>query len=113
VLFYTAGRFWIEALRIDTVNEVGGFRLNNYTSAIVFVGAALVLVWLVRNRPGRETEVERPAGPVALEGAEAEPEASQASGTTGVADATTGTTGTAARTPGTAGTGTEPSRVDP
>ena len=61
VLFYTLGRFWIEALRIDTVNEVGGFRLNNYTSAIVFVGAALVLAWLVRNRPGREVVVERPA----------------------------------------------------
>ncbi|RYZ25846.1 MAG: prolipoprotein diacylglyceryl transferase, partial [Propionibacteriaceae bacterium] len=61
VLLYTAGRFWIEALRIDTVNEVGGFRLNNYTSAIVFVGAALVLAWLVKNRPGREDVVEDPA----------------------------------------------------
>jgi prolipoprotein diacylglyceryl transferase len=60
VLFYTLGRFWIEALRIDTVNEIGGFRLNNYTSVIVFVGAALVLAWLVRHRPGRETDVERP-----------------------------------------------------
>ena len=39
VLLYTAGRFWIEALRIDRVNEIGGFRLNNYTSLIVFVGA--------------------------------------------------------------------------
>jgi phosphatidylglycerol---prolipoprotein diacylglyceryl transferase len=63
VLLYTAGRFWIEALRIDTVNEIGGFRLNNYTSLIVFVGAALVLAWLVKNRPGRETVVEDPAGP--------------------------------------------------
>jgi prolipoprotein diacylglyceryl transferase len=63
VLFYTAGRFWIEALRIDTVNRIDGFRLNNYTSVIVFVAAALVLAWLVRNRPGRETEVERAAVP--------------------------------------------------
>jgi len=58
VLLYTAGRFWIEALRIDTVNEIGGFRLNNYTALIVFVLAGLVLLWLVRNRPGRETVVE-------------------------------------------------------
>ena len=58
VLLYTAGRFWIEALRIDTVNTIGGFRLNNYTSLIVFVGALLVLVWLVRRRPGREVVVE-------------------------------------------------------
>ncbi|MGI3780235.1 MAG: prolipoprotein diacylglyceryl transferase [Janthinobacterium lividum] len=62
VLFYTFGRFWIEALRIDTVNEVGGFRLNNYTAVIVFVGAALVLAWLVKNRPGREAVVEEPVG---------------------------------------------------
>ena len=58
VLLYSAGRFWIEALRIDDVNEIGGFRLNNYTSALTFVAAALVLVWLHRNRPGREEVVE-------------------------------------------------------
>ena len=62
VMLYTAGRFWIEALRIDTVNEIGGFRLNNYTALIVFVGATLVLAWLVRNRPGREDVVEAVPG---------------------------------------------------
>jgi prolipoprotein diacylglyceryl transferase len=67
VVLYTAGRFWIEALRIDSVNEIGGFRLNNYTSLIVFVIALVWLIWLVRNRPGRELVVEGPdpsdAGP--------------------------------------------------
>jgi prolipoprotein diacylglyceryltransferase len=58
VLLYTAGRFWIEALRIDTVNEIGGFRLNNYTSLIGFTVALVWLIWLVRNRPGREEVVE-------------------------------------------------------
>jgi len=58
VLLYTAGRFWIEALRIDTVNEIGGFRLNNYTSLIGFIVALIWLIWLVRNRPGREEVVE-------------------------------------------------------
>ena len=42
------------------MNELGGFRLNNYTSLIVFLGALAVFVWLVRNRPGREAEVEGP-----------------------------------------------------
>src|SRR4051794_14246579 len=28
VMLYTAGRFWIELLRIDTVNHLGPFRLN-------------------------------------------------------------------------------------
>lgn len=60
VVLYTAGRFWIEALRIDTVNEIGGFRLNNYTSLIVFVVALVWLLWLIRNRPGREAVVEGP-----------------------------------------------------
>jgi prolipoprotein diacylglyceryl transferase len=58
VMLYCAGRFWIEALRIDTVNEVGGFRLNNYTSLIGFLVAFGWLIWLIRNRPGREEVVE-------------------------------------------------------
>jgi len=58
VMLYCAGRFWIEALRIDSVNEIGGFRLNNYTSLIVFLAALIWFVWLVRNRPGREEVVE-------------------------------------------------------
>ncbi|MGI8458374.1 MAG: prolipoprotein diacylglyceryl transferase [Propionibacteriaceae bacterium] len=66
VMLYTAGRFWIEALRIDTVNEIGGFRLNNYTSVIVFVAAVAVFGWLVRHRPGREAVVETSAGPAAV-----------------------------------------------
>ena len=67
VVLYTAGRFWIEALRIDAVNEIGGFRLNNYTSLLVFLAGLAWLVWLVRNRPGREPVVEpaaaEPRGP--------------------------------------------------
>jgi prolipoprotein diacylglyceryl transferase len=58
VIFYTLGRFWIEALRIDQVKEIGGFRLNNYTSLIVFVAALIWFLWLVKNRPGREEVVE-------------------------------------------------------
>jgi phosphatidylglycerol---prolipoprotein diacylglyceryl transferase len=58
VLLYCAGRFWIEALRIDTVNQIGGFRLNNYTALIGFIVALVWLIWLIRNRPGREEVVE-------------------------------------------------------
>ena len=60
IVFYTLGRFWVEALRIDAVNRIGGFRLNNYTSAVVFVGGLALVAWLVRNRPGRDDPVERP-----------------------------------------------------
>ena len=51
VAWYCAGRQWIEALRIDQVNTVGGLRLNEYTSAIVFWGAVATLVWLLRRHP--------------------------------------------------------------
>jgi prolipoprotein diacylglyceryl transferase len=71
VLLYCAGRFWIEALRIDTVNEIGGFRLNNYTALIGFIVALVWLIWLIRNRPGREEVVEGigiGAEPVAADG---------------------------------------------
>jgi phosphatidylglycerol---prolipoprotein diacylglyceryl transferase len=74
VVLYTAGRFWIEALRIDTVTEIGGFRLNNYTSLILFLAALAWLIWLLRNRAGRETVVEGPdPGPDAAPEAASEP----------------------------------------
>jgi prolipoprotein diacylglyceryl transferase len=75
VIFYTVGRFWIEALRIDQVNEIGGFRLNNYTSLIVFLAALAWFLWLVKNRPGREEVVEgQPQPELSLSKADSERE---------------------------------------
>ena len=51
VMAYTAGRGWIEYLRIDTVNHVLGLRLNVWTSIIVFTAAAIYFV--VAGRRGR------------------------------------------------------------
>jgi prolipoprotein diacylglyceryl transferase len=65
VMAYTAGRAWIEALRIDTVQEsdVLGLRLNVWTSIIVFAGALVFFLWSRRRHPGREESVLRdPAG---------------------------------------------------
>jgi prolipoprotein diacylglyceryl transferase len=45
VMLYTAGRFWIEQLRIDTANEVLGVRLNVFTAVIVFVLALAYFLW--------------------------------------------------------------------
>jgi prolipoprotein diacylglyceryl transferase len=44
VMLYTAGRGWIEMLRIDTVNHLGPFRLNVWTSIILFVLATAFFV---------------------------------------------------------------------
>jgi len=49
VMLYTAGRVWIEMLRIDTVNHLGPFRLNVLTSIIVFL-LAMAFFILSRRR---------------------------------------------------------------
>jgi len=43
-MLYTSGRVWIEALRIDEANHLGPFRLNVWTSIIVFALAATYFV---------------------------------------------------------------------
>jgi prolipoprotein diacylglyceryl transferase len=45
VASYTAGRGWIESLRIDTAHRFFGLRLNDYVSIIVFVLAVAYLIW--------------------------------------------------------------------
>ncbi|SDT40735.1 prolipoprotein diacylglyceryl transferase [Microlunatus soli] len=58
VMLYTAGRAWVEHLRIDPAHTIGGFRLNDYVSVGVFLAALICLLWLIRNKPGREPIVE-------------------------------------------------------
>ncbi|QDP96964.1 prolipoprotein diacylglyceryl transferase [Microlunatus elymi] len=58
VMFYTAGRAWVEHLRIDPAHTIGGFRLNDYVSAAVFLAALICFLWLVKFKPGREEIVE-------------------------------------------------------
>ncbi|MGN6128974.1 MAG: prolipoprotein diacylglyceryl transferase, partial [Nocardioidaceae bacterium] len=78
VMAYTAGRGWIEYLRIDAVeaNNVLGLRLNVWTSIVMFLLATTYFVVVGRRRPGREDSVYREGrepGPVE-EAAAAEPE---------------------------------------
>jgi prolipoprotein diacylglyceryl transferase len=58
VAAYTAGRGWVEALRIDDAHRFLGLRLNDWTSIIVFLAAVGYIVVSARLRPGRE-EVHR------------------------------------------------------
>lgn len=51
VMVYTAGRFWIEQLRIDPVNDFDGIRLNVVTSLVVFVIGAYFFWQLKHRRP--------------------------------------------------------------
>lgn len=61
VMAYTAGRGWIEYLRIDEVqyDDVLGLRFNVWTSIVLFVAAAIYVVVSTRRHPGREESVYR------------------------------------------------------
>jgi len=52
VAIYTAGRAWIEYLRVDHANHLLGLRLNDWTSLIVFTAA---VVYLRLARPRQQT----------------------------------------------------------
>jgi prolipoprotein diacylglyceryl transferase len=61
VMAYTAGRAWIEMLRIDSVqlDDVLGLRWNVWTSIILFALALAYFLWSRRRHPGREQSVYR------------------------------------------------------
>lgn len=50
VMAYTVGRAWVEYLRIDEANHFLGLRLNDWTSLIVFLCAAVYFV-ITRGAP--------------------------------------------------------------
>jgi prolipoprotein diacylglyceryl transferase len=58
VMLYTAGRVWIELIRIDTVNHLGPFRLNVWTAIMVFTLAA---AYFARSRRSDEPAVPNSA----------------------------------------------------
>ncbi len=73
VMAYTAGRGWIEYIRIDTVqlDDVFGLRFNVWTSIVLFIAAAAYFLWSSRRHPGREEEIYQPGrGPAAAEAAQ-------------------------------------------
>jgi len=76
IMIYTAGRVWIEMLRIDDVelHDVAGLRFNVWTSLVLFVAALVWFVLSARRSPGREEQVyvESPAEPESTEPREAD-----------------------------------------
>lgn len=92
-VYYTLGRVWIEAMRIDDAEQVTLFgittRLNVWTSIFVLVAALVLFVVLGRRRrTGPDTPYLHGRGPAAVDGG--------AAGTGGTAaEADAGGTGTA------------------
>ena len=58
LMVYTAGRVWIEMLRIDEAETVLGLRLNVWTSIVIFLVGAIGLA-LASRRPLRDA-IDRP-----------------------------------------------------
>jgi prolipoprotein diacylglyceryl transferase len=56
VMLYTAGRGWIESLRIDDAHKFFGLRLNDWTSVLLFAAATAYFVVV-----GRKGRAEDPA----------------------------------------------------
>ncbi len=52
---YCVGRLGMEMLRIDPATQVGGIRINVFTSVVVGLGAVVYFVVSARKRPGRES----------------------------------------------------------
>jgi prolipoprotein diacylglyceryl transferase len=105
-MYYTLGRVWIEAMRIDDAEQISLFgittRLNVWTSILVFAGALLAFILLgLRKRsepdtvflPGREPAEAKPVETAAAESKAAETETDAAAVDAG---RTTGATGAAA-----------------
>ena len=55
IMWYTAGRTWIEALRIDFAHEFLGVRINVWVSMAVFVLG--VVAFIVIQQMGKSTEL--------------------------------------------------------
>ncbi len=60
VALYTAGRFFLELLRVDPSHEWAGLRLNAWVSLVVFAAATTFFVWwqFVRRGPTPEARAE-------------------------------------------------------
>lgn len=60
VVLYTAGRLWIEMLRIDPAELVLGLRVNIWVSILVLLGALVAFVLVGRRTRGVEEDVYLP-----------------------------------------------------
>ncbi len=57
IALYTLGRLGTESLRIDPAPEILGFRNHQVITALLFLGAVAMLIWLFRYRPGPDPDL--------------------------------------------------------
>jgi prolipoprotein diacylglyceryl transferase len=63
VALYTAGRAWIEEVRVDPAHTFLGLRVNDYVSIVVFAAAVGFLLWRRPRPPHAGEPVETPSRP--------------------------------------------------
>jgi prolipoprotein diacylglyceryl transferase len=56
IMGYGLGRFWVEGLRIDRADELGGLRWNQWVAIAMVVGGGIVLAVMRRNPILEETD---------------------------------------------------------
>jgi prolipoprotein diacylglyceryl transferase len=62
VALYTFARFFIERIRIDEASKIVGFRVNEWVSGIVFIGA-LITLFVLRKKPNDGESDQATANP--------------------------------------------------
>ena len=98
VMIYTAGRGWIEMLRIDDIelDNVLGLRWGVWMSIVLFVGAAVYFVVTGRRHPRPETREPAPY----LEGRQPAPDDADGEADPAESDTATGSEGPEPSAPG-------------
>jgi prolipoprotein diacylglyceryl transferase len=86
---YTAGRGWIELMRVDDATHILGVRINVWTSLLMFTGAIVYFVLARKRGPREAPETLRGKEEPRDEGEQAEP-ATATSGSDSDSDLTSG-----------------------
>jgi prolipoprotein diacylglyceryl transferase len=60
LMYYSAGRFWIEGLRIDPSDYFMGLRTNQWSAIFAALLGLAIFLYQRRNHTGKETSVWRP-----------------------------------------------------
>jgi prolipoprotein diacylglyceryl transferase len=60
IMGYGIGRFWVESIRIDPADTIGGLRVNQWVALAAVVIGGIVLAWM-RRHPIPEPVIDQPS----------------------------------------------------
>lgn len=63
LIYYSIGRFWIEALRIDPSDIYLGLRTNQWSAVVGVIAGIALILWSRRAHPGKELSPYLPSEP--------------------------------------------------